>query len=136
MERICIVVRSGLDAGRAMNACGHLAFGLGARMDSADAAVRDFYCASSTLPVSSLTDHPLIVLRAGPDDLTALLTAVKDREDLMVRVFYDVFFEGTPEDQGRALLTRTPTEVEVAAVALSGSKSTLSKLTRRLELFR
>lgn len=136
MERICIVVRAGLEAGRAMNACGHLAFGLGARMDSADAAVRDFRCTGSTLPVSSLTDHPLIVLRAGPDDLAALLAAVKDREDVMVRVFYDVFFEGTAEEQVRALSARAPTEAEVAAVALGGSKAALSKLTRRLELFR
>jgi hypothetical protein len=119
-----------------MNACGHLCFGLGALIKPEDALVRDFECQGMAKPVSTLTDLPLIVLATDTAaQLQALVGSVGQRDDVLCRVFFEVFFSGAVEDQVAAVSSRTAAEHEIAVVALFGSKSALAKLTKGMHLY-
>lgn len=137
MMRLSIVLRAGLAPGVAMNACGHLALGMAGVIDAATLAVRDFRSPTHGLPIATLSDHPIIVLKAASSDMLQLL--YRDalmHPELVARVFCDTFFKGSVDEQANVIASIALDDLALAGVALFGPHAAMSGITRRLPLFR
>ena len=136
MKRLSIALRKGLPLGLAMNVCGHLAFGMAGLLDAEMVSARDFRPKDSAFPIATLSDHPLIVLQADSDEvLSALYSKARAEPEVVARLFGDIFFTGSVEQQMTGIASVALGELAIAGVALFGDKAVVSKLTRSLPLY-
>jgi hypothetical protein len=130
-ERCVIVIDQDLPPGRAANAAAVLALTLGARepdLAGADLVDADEQTHPGLIPIG------LPVLRASRDDLVELRRRAA-ADGVSVIDFPTVGQQTNDYDEVRSRVARTPTaELTYLGVAVSGSRRSVNRLTRRLSL--
>lgn len=133
--KFTIAVNSKLDPGAQFNAFGHAALGIGRRVCPEGFRSRTFTDTRNNF-LAEMTDHPLIALTAR-NDRHLYQVHVKALElGIMCNAFVTSMFDGSAEEQQRAIADSELGDQTYAALALFGEDEDLRKLTRKFSLLR
>ena len=133
-NKLIAVLNKSLEPGRAMNALGHMAFGLGARLGVDDADLVDYVTQdATTLP--GISKMPFIIARGSGGKIGNLIEKA-DATGIRWAAFTDTMTIGSWDEQVERTSATELTALTFYGIALYGPGEDVNALTRKFSLWR
>lgn len=134
-HKLVAVLNKKVEPGKLMNALGHMATGLGAKLADHTELRLDGYIDKDGNEHKNISDNPFIVLSADNSNKIRTLRNVLIGQGIFFVDFINTMTVGTFEDQ-KARTSQTPeAELEYYGICFFGEKEKLSELTRKFSLW-
>ncbi len=134
-HKIVAVLNKKIEAGRAMNALAHMAFGLGGSIENKEEMrLQDYKDANgSTHPM--ISDIPFIVLRAGSGQIRNLRQAAIEKNMKLTDFTHTMIGETYVEQHANTAKTKEE-DLEYFGICMFGDWQELSALTKKFSLWK
>jgi hypothetical protein len=134
-NKLVAIVNKKVDAGVLMNALAHMCLGFGAHTGSTELHLMDYQNADGFL-YPNISKMPFIILKEDNSNRIAKLLMEAKEAGIHYSVFTNTMTEGTWEDQKARTLAVKPEEIVYYGIVLFGPQEVVTKLTKKLSLFR
>lgn len=133
-KKITVVVADDLDAGIAMNTVGHLTTSIGSK--ASDIMGRENYTDASGKIHTGVPRYPVIILKAGKEDIKELVEQARGKNVLMVDYPSEVYTTRTDDDLNEAISQKEESAIEYYGAALCGDREAVEALTKNFSLYK
>lgn len=134
-KKLVAVLNEKIETGKAMNALGHMALGLGANIENKSELRFANYLDKDNNNHDKISEMPFMVLKANSNKIRALRKSCVENNILFVD-FANTMTEGTYQDQIKRTSETKEDAPEYYGVILFGERNTVSELTRKFSLWK
>jgi hypothetical protein len=135
-NKIVVVLSSDLETGVALNVVGHLAISLGAHIEVGLMGHPTLIDASGAAH-RGISKYPLIIAKAKPNKVRAVLQSARTDRGLFVSDYPDAMLTTAHDDDLATALSKTrEEEIRYLGVLLFGHTEKVDGLTRKLSLWK
>lgn len=133
--KLVAVVNKKIETGILMNALAHMCLGFGAHTGPTELHLMDYKNAEGFI-YPNISKMPFIILKEDNSNKIAKLLMEAKEAGIQYSVFTNTMTEGTWEDQEARTLNTKPEEIVYYGIVLFGPKEIVTKMTKKLSLFR
>ena len=134
-KKLVVIIKDGLETGKAMNALAHAMLGFGAGVISKEDARLNKYEDKNGNIHNNISERGIIILKATAGKIKAIKNQAKE-EGLQFVDFTDTMSIGTYQEEYDLTKTRSDEELNYWALVLFGEEDKINKLTEKLSLYR
>ena len=136
MKRFIVVLNKKIEAGKIMNALGHMSVGFSVLYPEKEELQFDDYIDKDGSTHPSISDNPFIVLSAdNSNQIRTLRNALKER-NILFTDFTNTMTVGTAEEQKQRTKQTPELELEYFGICFFGDSEELRELTKKFSLWR
>jgi len=136
MYKFVAVINKKVEPGRARNALGHMAAGLGNGYPDKQALAFDNYTDKDGSQHKSISDNPFIVLKADNGKQIRTLRNALIEKNIYFVDFIDTMIEGTAQEQKNRTKQTHETNLDYYGICFFGENEELRELTKKFSLWR
>jgi hypothetical protein len=130
------VMNKKIEAGKIMNALGHMAAGLGASYPDKDILRLDTYTGKNGEVHPNISDNPFIVLAADNSNKIRTLRAALIEAQIPFVDFIDTMTVGTFAEQKQRTAETSDEDLEYFGICFFGEQDQLRELTKKFSLWK
>ena len=134
-KKLVVVLKEGLEIGKAMNALAHAMLGFGAGIITKEEVCLNKYKDAEGNLHDNISEMGLVVLRAGSNKIRTIRNKAKEKE-LQFVDFVDTMSIGTYEEEYKLTKTKKDEELDYWALILFGNFEEVDNLTGKLSLYK
>lgn len=135
-HKLVAVLNKKIDTGKLMNALGHMATGLGAKLADHPQLRLDGYVDNDGGEHKNISDNPFIVLAADNSNKIRTLRNSLIEQGIFFVDFIDTMTVGTFAEQKDRTSRTSEADLEYYGICFFGEKDKLTELTRKFSLWR
>lgn len=134
-KKIVAILSEKIETGRAMNALGHMAFGLaGSHLDKKELRLQDYYDADNGKH-PAISDIPFIILKGKSNHIREIRKAAQELGISFTDFTHTMIGETYVEQHANTSQTKEQ-DLEYFGICLFGDWNTVSQLTKKFSLWR
>lgn len=134
VTRLVAVMNKSIDPGKAMNALGHIAVGLGAKLNAEALQLVDYEDADGNI-YANISKMPFVILQANSNKIRNLREQARAHQIQQV-TFTDAMTIGTWQEQlSRSQQTKVD-DLAFYGIVLFGDAKTITELTKKFSLWK
>jgi len=134
-KKLVVVLKEGLEIGRAMNALSHAMLGFGSGVISKEDAILNKYEDADGNLHENISERAIVVLRAGAKKIRSIKNEAKDAGIQFID-FVDTMSLGTYEEEYKITKTKQDDKLDYWALILFGETEKINELTGKLSLYK
>lgn len=134
-KKLVVVLKEGLEVGKAMNALAHAMLGFGAGAITKEEVKLNKYEDKEGNLHENISEKGIVVLRAGSNKIRTIRNSAKEK-GLKFVDFVDTMSVGTYEEEYKLTKTKKDEELNYWALILFGNWEEIDDLTGKLSLYK
>jgi len=134
-KKLVVIVKDGLEVGKAMNALSFVMMGLGVGLVSKEEIKLNKYEDKDGNVHENISEMGIVVLRAGSNKIRTIRNEAK-KVGLKCVDFVDTMSIGTYQEEYALTKTKKDEQLDYWALVLFGNKEKITELTGKLSLYK